>query len=218
MPPTSNLQLPKKNHTTLVIVILSAALAVMTGLFIWGVTNYIAQKTDVDNKVDERVAVIKKEQADSYAADLIAHDKKPNKTLFADDDFGHLNFKYPKTWSVYVSEDVTTGGTYEAYLNPGSVPPVVSSQRFALRVTIESKDYDKVVASYGSLVSKGELKSSAVVENGNNGARLDGNFSKDIRGAAVIFKIRDKTATIRTDANTFMPDFEKLIKTINFNQ
>jgi hypothetical protein len=47
--------------------------------------------------------------------------------------------------------------------------------------------------------------------------RLDGSFSTDIRGSAVIFKIRDKTVTIRTDADTFKPDFENIIKTINFN-
>jgi hypothetical protein len=52
--------------------------------------------------------------------------------------------------------------------------------------------------------------------NGENGVRLDGNFSDEIRGAAVIFKIRDKTAVLRTDADTFKPDFETLIKTVTF--
>ena len=52
---------------------------------------------------------------------------------------------------------------------------------------------------------------------GNTGTRLDGNFSKNIRGAAVIYKVRDKTATVRTDANeTFKADFNKIIQTINF--
>jgi hypothetical protein len=66
-------------------------------------------------------------------------------------------------------------------------------------------------------VKKGDLRSSATSANGNNGTRLDGSFTKDIRGSAVIYKIRDKTLTIRTDADTFKPDFENIIKTINFN-
>jgi len=57
-----------------------------------------------------------------------------------------------------------------------------------------------------------------VKADGNNGTRLDGAFTKDIRGYAVIFKIRDKTLTIRTDANTFKSDFNKLINTIKFNE
>jgi hypothetical protein len=67
-------------------------------------------------------------------------------------------------------------------------------------------------------VKKGSLRSSATSANGNNGTRLDGNFTKDIRGSAVIYKIRDKTVTIQTDADTFKPDFENIIKTLNFNQ
>jgi len=105
-------------------------------------------------------------------------------------------------------------------MNPISVPSVsnANTQQYALRVTIESKDYDKVIASYESLVKKGDLKSSAVSVNGNNGTRLNGSFSKDIRGSAVIYKIRDKTVTLRTDADTFKPDFDALITTIKFNE
>lgn len=51
-----------------------------------------------------------------------------------------------------------------------------------------------------------------------NGTRLDGSFTEDIRGFAVIFKIRDKTVTIRSDAETFKGDFNALIQTITFNK
>jgi hypothetical protein len=113
---------------------------------------------------------------------------------------------------------VTEGGDYLAYLNPVTVPPVSDKQQFSLRVTVEQNDYDKVIKEYDARVKKGDLRSSGVTANGNTGIRFDGNFSKDIRGAAVIFKVRDKTVTLRTDADTFKPDFENIIKTINFNQ
>ncbi|NTW62450.1 hypothetical protein HGB25_03545, partial [Candidatus Saccharibacteria bacterium] len=85
---------------------------------------------------------------------------------------------------------------------------------------IEQRDYDQSVASYDALVKKGDLKASSVSVNGNNGTRLEGAFSKDIHGAAVIFKIRDKTLTVRTDATTFISngDFNSLVSTIKINR
>lgn len=41
-----------------------------------------------------------------------------------------------------------------ALFNPGSVPQVSNTQQYALRLTIESKDYDKVIASRFSLVKR----------------------------------------------------------------
>ena len=190
----------------------------VSGLAIWAFVNYTDQKDNVDTKVDTAVSAAKKAQADSDEAKFIARDKEPNRGFVGPDDYGRVTFNYPKTWSVYVNKDVANGGTYEAYLNPVVVPPVNAAQQYALRVTIEERDYDKVLTTYDSLVKKGDLKSSTVSADGSNGTRFDGSFTKDIRGSAVIFKIRDKTLTVRTDANTFKVDFDALIKTIKFNQ
>jgi len=188
------------------------------GLSIWLYINYSEQKTNVNTKIDAAVAIAKKDQADIDETKFAQREKEPLRAFVGPDDYGRVTFDYPKTWSIYVNKDVSKGGTYEAYLNPITVPPVSLTQQFALRVTIEEKDYDKVISTYESLVKKGDLKSSSVAVDGVNGTRLDGNFTKDIRGSAVIFKIRDKTLTIRTDANTFAPDFNTLITTIKFNQ
>lgn len=193
-------------------------LAVTFGsLAIWGYVSYSQEKTNVNNKVDLAVATAKKEQADADEAKFAQREKEPNRQFVGPDDYGRLTFNYPKTWSVYVAKDVSKGGTYEAYLNPVTVPPVSPTQQFALRVTIEQTPYDAVIKSYEPLVKTGKLSSTVTSANGNNGTRLDGNFTKDIRGAAVVYKIRDKTVTLRTDADTFKPDFENIIKTINFN-
>lgn len=210
----------KGGHRTLIIVILALLLAISLGLAIWALINYNDQRTNVQGKIDDSVAIAKKTQADSDEAKFAARDKEPNREFVGPDDYGTLSFEYPKTWSVYIGQDAnSSGGTYAAYLNPVSVPAVSTTQQYALRVTIEEQDYNSVINNYNPLVKTGALRSSAVVAaNGANGTRLDGNFTKDIRGAAVIFKIRDKTATLRTDANTFLPDFNALIATIKFNQ
>lgn len=196
---------------------LTVLVVVFGSLSIWAFLSYNEQKTDVDGKIAVKEAEAKKAQAEVDEKKFAERDKEPNRTFVGPEDYGRLTFDYPKTWSVYVAKDVAKGGTYEAYFNPVSVPPVNAQTQYALRVTIEEKDIDSVINSYQPLVKKGDLRTSATSSDGNNGTRLDGSFSKDIRGAAVIYKIRDKTVTIRADADTFKPDFENLIKTIKFN-
>lgn len=196
-----------------------AVLVLVTGsLAIWAYVNYNEQKTNVDGKVDLAVAEARNEQAKADDEKFAQREKEPNRQFVGPDDYGRLVFDYPKTWSVYVARDVSKGGTYEAYLNPITVPPVSSTQQYGLRVMIEQKDYDEVVKSYEAQVKKGDLRTSVASANGNSGTRLDGSFNKDIRGSAVIYKIRDKTITLRTDADTFKPDFDTIIQTIKFNQ
>ncbi len=191
---------------------------ITTGLAIWSFINYNDQKTNVDSKVSTAVSVAKKTQADADEAKFFEREKEPNREFVGPDDYGRVTFNYPKTWSVYVNKDASKGGTYEAYLNPVTVPAVNSIQQFALRVVIDEKGYDESISSYDYLVKKGDLKASSFKVNDNIGTRLDGSFTKDIRGSAVLFKIRDKTLTVRTDANTFAADFDKIIASIKFIQ
>lgn len=188
------------------------------GVGIWAYMNYLDQRDNVDSKVTAAVGVAVKEQQDKDAADFLEKEKQPNRQFAGPDDFGRLSFDYPKTWSIYVANDATNGNAYVAYFNPVSVPAVTNTQRFALRVTIETVDYDQELKTYEKLVKDGTLKSSTISADGQNGTRLDGNFTKDIKGSAVLFKIRDKTVTIRTDADTFNGDFNALLKTITFNK
>ena len=187
------------------------------GAFTWALMNYFDQKDNVDTKVSSAVTTAVKKQADTDAATFEAQDKKPNRQFAGPEDFGAVRFDYPKTWSTYVSNDASVGGTFQAYLNPVAVPPVTGNAQYALRVTIETKDYDSALSQYTSLVKKGDLKSSTIKINGVDSIRLDGSFSSNIRGSAVVFKIRDKTVTIRSDADTFKTDFDALVATIKFN-
>lgn len=209
----------RPSRVWLVVAIIAIVVAVgAIGAFIWAFMNYTSAKTDVDGQVTTAVMAAVKDQADKDAAEFEAKEKLPSRQFIGPDDYGQLAFSYPKTWSVYVAKDATSGDTYEAYLNPGSVPAVSSSQQYALRILIEAKDYDRVISGYSTAVSRGDLTSSSVKVNGENGTRLDGAFSKDIRGSAVIFKIRDKTVTLRTDADTFRGDFDAVISSVVFNK
>lgn len=185
---------------------------------VWSFVNYMDQKTDVDGKISAAVDSAKKVQADLDEAKRLASEKLPYLVFYGPDDYGRVTFNYPKTWSTYIKNDASGGGAYEAYFNPVSVPPIVSGQLFALHVVIQTEDYDKAVSSFNKLVQSGSLNSSPITVDGSNGTRFDGNFSKNLRGSLVIFKIRDKTLVVRTDATTFTADFDTIVASIKFNQ
>ena len=173
-------------------IILSVTTIAAAGFLIWALINYYDQKDNVDSKVTAAVNVAVKEQADKDAADFLEKEKEPFRRFVGPEDYGRLQFTYPKTWSAYVAEDTTNSNTFTAYLNPELVPPISRDTRVGLRVLIESKDYESVLNSYQSLIRRGDLKSSSVSADGETGTRLEGLFTKDIRGTAVIVKIRDK--------------------------
>ncbi len=184
---------------------------------IWAFVAYNDASSDLDSKIAVAEAQAKEEKGNEDEAKFAEREKQPANVYKAPDDYCGLSFQYPKTWSAYESEQTSNGGDFRAYLNPKVVPPITSSQQFALRVTIEQKDYDSVTNQYDGLVQKGDLKQASTASQGNQGMRLTGNFSKNIRGDAVIYRCRDKTITVRTDADTFKADFESIIRTITFN-
>lgn len=213
---TNSSQSGKALGYIITIVFLAIFMITFAGLAVWAYMNYDDQKTNVDAKIDRAVAVAEKEQADDLEAKFLEREKQPNRAFAGPSDYGTLGFMYPKTWSVYVAADGVDSDEYEAYLNPITVPPVEDETRIALRVTISNTRYEEVIAEFEGLVEEGELTSSPVKIDGEAATRLDGKFTEDIRGSAVVFKIRDKTATVRTDADTFKKDYEALIKTITF--
>jgi len=200
-----------------VIIGLSVFVVAFAGLSIWAFINYMDQKNNVDSKIATAVADAEKKLGDDLENKFIEREKEPLKSFAGPSDYGTLSFKYPKTWNVYISNDGTKGTGYEAYFSPGAVPSLNSTgSRYALHVAIVNDSYEETLKDFDALVKKGDLKTSAAKAGDQNGTRLDGSFTKDIRGAAVVYKIRDKTAIIQTDADTFKPDFDTLIQTITF--
>lgn len=203
---------------TIAIIGLSVALLAAGWFGVWSFINYNDQKTDVDARVALAVAEAKKEQSEADEAKFEKERNALTRQFVGPEDYGRLSFNYPKSWSVFVENDASKGGVYKAYLHRDVVPAISDSQQYMLRVVIEEKGYDAVISQYESRVKRGDLKSSTASFNGHTGTRLDGNFTKNIRGAAVIFKVRDKTVTLYTDADQYKPDFEAIVKSTDFNQ
>ena len=200
------------------ILLLSLASAIFAVFAVWALVLYNGQKSDVDGKIAQASAEAERQQRKEDEAKFAEREKRPTYDFVGPSDYGSVGFEYPKTWSVYIASNVTDGGEYQAYMNPRSVPPVDDATRFALRVTIRQEEYSKVLTEYQDAVSNGDLRRTSVKFGTQIGTRLNGTLSEDIRGAIVLFKIRDKTAILQTDADTFKDDFDTLVKTVKYVQ
>lgn len=188
---------------------------VLTGATIWLFMGYTDYKSNSDQKVAAAVASAKKEQQQLDEASFLEKEKLPTRTYTGPADLGSVSLQYPRTWSVFVSKQA---GGLEVYMHPDVVPPVSNTQPFATRVIVEDKPYETVLKSYDTLVKKGDLRSNSVTIEGFNGIRLDGKFTKEREGSAVVFKVRDKTLTVATDASAYRNDFDNtILKSLTFN-
>ena len=205
---------------SLIAIVALALLAVLFGGFgAWAYSQYAKVSTDVKGQVDDAVAKAVKDQVAIDEKKFTEREKQPLRQFAGPDDYGRLTFSYPKTWSAHQGSDISKGGgvTYTAFLHPILVPPVTDTQKIAMRISIEQKLYEDVLKSYDPLLKKGDLQSGAWSNGKYSGTLITGQFSKDIRGRAVIIKMRDRTLTVRSDADVFKDDFEAITKTIAFN-
>lgn len=214
---------PAKSGPSLMVIIVMVILILLFigagSAAIWAYGKYMTAHTNVQSQIEEQVAAAKNEQANKDEDKFLEREKQPNKQFVGPDNYGRVTFDYPKTWSAYAASNTdSNGGTYQAYLNPGVVPPTDGdSPVFALRVTIQQQTMQQALQQYQGQIQSGQMTSSSFSANGHNGTRVDGNFTPQMRGAAVLLQIRDKVLIVQTDANTFLPDFNNIIKTINFN-
>lgn len=187
----------------------------LTGLSIWLYLNYTDARNNLSSKVDAAVTQAKTDQQKEDETKFLAREKLPTKAFEGPADLGSVTFQYPKTWSAYTAK---TSGGLEAYFNPDTVPTVLPTQPYALRVLVEPRSYEATIKLYDEAVKKGSLRSNPVTFNGFTGIRLDGKLSASRDGSAVIFKVRDKALTIATDASAFKDDFDQTILTsLKFN-
>lgn len=198
-------------------VVLGVLLAGSLGFGAWAFVNYMHQKNDVDAIVASEVAEAKQQQSVEDEKSFLEREKSPVRELVGPSDLGKVTVDYPKTWSVYVDKD-GSGGTYFAYLNPGSVKSVSQKQVNAVVISVESKGYEDVLRSFNNDVEKGDLKATPVTIADQEGTRLDGTFDDNIQGAAVLFKLRDKTLKVAVQSNDYISDFNNIIlPSLKFN-
>lgn len=205
---------------TIAIIILSLVALTFIGLFIWVMLEYNSINEDQEMREEAAVLDAVTESKLQMEAEFAEREKDPNRDFAGPVDYGQLSFKYPKTWSVYVAKNAVNGGDYEAYFNPIIVEEVSKDTINALRLTIRDTSFENVAAEYQRIMDKKDsgLSMKMVEVNGITMNRYTGKIpNTDLNGIIVIFKIRDKTAVLQTDAMVFEADFDNLLNTVTFN-
>lgn len=211
----------KKSHSlveTVILIFMTIIAIVFIWLFLQKYAEWEAVKTDVDGQVDAAVAMAVAENTTKLENEFAEREKEPQRDFMGPADYGSLSFKYPKTWSVYIAKDAASGGDFEAYLNPVEVNPVSATQINALRVTIRNTAFDSVVKTYDNLVKNGKVQFSTRNVGGVLANLYTGDLPNGIHGAITIFKLRDKTVMLQTDAELFIADYYALLDTVNMVQ
>lgn len=203
-----------------IIIIILLALLLIGALLLayYFYVEYNAARSDVDAQIEAAVLDANKALEDELQAKFAEEEKNPYRTFTGPSDYGSLSFKYPKTWSVYIEKDASRSGDFQAYLHPEEIHPLSNESINALSVNIVTESYEDATNRYSGKLKNGELTSSVIKINGEDATRYDGVVDRDKTGSVVLIKIRDKVATLQTDAEIYREDFDKILKTITFNQ
>lgn len=211
---------PKRRGITEIIILVITALVavVFIGLYIHKYIQWNEVSTDVNSQIEQAVAVAIAENTTKMEEEFIEREKNPYRDFMGPEDYGSLSFQYPRTWSVYIASDAVNGGDFAAYLNPTQVEPVSLDSINALRVTIRNSPFDTVARTYENYVTNGKLSFSTRNVGGVLANLYTGTLPNNLQGAVVIFKLRDKTVVLQTDAEIFLQEFYTLLDTVTMIQ
>ena len=200
-----------------VVIILSLLVVGLGGFGVWSYVNYIDQRDNVNQKIHTAVSDAVTQQSNADVAKFAEEAKLPTIQFTGPPDLGSVKFNYPKTWSGFVSSNAN--GAYQAYFQPGLVPPISTNTQYALRVSILGVPYDAILATFQNLMTNGSVTAAAVTAGGETGIRLEGKIESNVNGVMVIMKIRDQTLEIYTESRTYQPDFDKtILPSLSFNR
>jgi hypothetical protein len=214
-----NEQSGEMNTLTIPFIVTVILVIGLGGFSIWSYLNYTDAKSDLDGKISLAVKAAKKDQSTADDKVFAEQVKLPYLTYNGPSDLGSVNFKYPKTWSVYVEKDGTKGSLLSLEMNPTAVNGFDLAAPPALKVSVEDAKYENVVLSYQTKVKSGELVASPITISGVAGTRFDGLFDKaKPRGSLVVLKIRDKSLQVALGSPDYLQDYnEAVLKNLTFN-
>ncbi|MBR3252886.1 hypothetical protein IKF84_02345 [Candidatus Saccharibacteria bacterium] len=209
---------------TIAIIALSLTLVTFIGLFLWMFTEYSTIKSDVDGRIAKAVYDARNETTTKLEEEFAEREKFPYRPFAGPADYGSLTFEYPDTWSVYIANDASGGGDFEAYLNPGEVYAVSNTTICALNVKIVNAAFDSVVAGYQPYLEAGRdgtppamrLESVTIGQDNDIVANLYTGAipNTEFQGYIIIFKLRDKTVILQTDSVLFEGDYQRILSTV----
>lgn len=201
----------------LVILLLGAV-----GFGYWAFSERQKYKNDTDAIVAAAQKETEKQTTEKNNLEFAEELKNPVNTYFGSSSYGSLEVPYPKTWSVFASNDGTGtqgGDPVDVYFHPEVVPPVSTTseearEALALRVRVVNKSYDKLVAERDKDVESGKLTADVFTLESmpdEIGIIFSGELSKERTGTEIILPLRDKSIIITTETDDYLDDINTYI-------
>lgn len=178
---------------------------------------------DLQDNLDQKVASEVQKQSNLISeqkqAEFDEREKAPYKFWTSPTQYGSIKVGFPKTWSYYLelSEVASSRDAINLYAHPDYVPKIAKEEKYALRLTLKTDDYNKVLDAYRKDSEKGTLSIDTVKISNVSGIKVKGLIEQDKSGTLAVFPIRDKVLTIWTESPDFEGDFENIVlKNLSF--
>lgn len=202
----------------LIAVILMLVVALFYGL------NQKSKVSDYEENLEKKVATgveaQKKLISEQKQAEFDEREKAPYKFWTSPTQYGSIKVGFPKTWSYYLSlSDETGGGDKEVdlYAHPDYVPGLGGESKYALRLTLESTDYNQALEQYRRDSDEKKLSISTIQNSNVSGVKIRGSIRDKVNGTMVLFPIRDKVLSVWTESPDYEADFENIVlKNLSF--
>jgi hypothetical protein len=210
-------QLPKNGMNRLLIPLIISVLLfiIAVGFGVWAYSGMQDYKNNSDKKSAAAVEIAQQQTSSAKDKEFVEKEKNPLKEYKGPAAFGTIHVLYPKTWSAFVTESSSNGGTaIDGYMHPNFVPGLQSGTDFALRVKVVSKQYADELKQFEGKAKSGKVKISpytAPKVSGVLGSRVDGEINTGQQDSMVLFPLRDKTIEISTESGQFKGDFDSII-------
>lgn len=200
----------------LTVVLLIGAL----GFGIWSFSSRQDYKNHTDVKVAAAVTVAKQQESDAKDKIFAEELKNPLQTYTGPPAYGGITLNYPKTWSSYIIDTSSSGGStpIDAYFHPVTVPSVQDSNSvFSLRLQILNQSYSQTVSGLTSGTNSAgvttTIKPYALPKVPKAvGVEVTGGIPNTQKtGTMVILPVRSQTIELWTETGQYLNDFNKYI-------
>ncbi|MGB4759212.1 MAG: hypothetical protein WBP26_04075 [Candidatus Saccharimonadales bacterium] len=198
---------------TLLLIIVSIFFVGAASFAVWAFMGRQDYKNNVDQKISEASAVVKK-QTQIEDQKLFAEEaKNPFKTYTGPDQYGTLTVEYPKTWSQYVATTGTaTNSGLDMYFSPDYVPGTTDQNAvFSLRIKVLNQQYATVTRQFTNNKNVTITPYELPKVKGEIGMRVQGQITPKKQGVMILLPVRDKTIQIWTESESFQKDLESII-------
>ncbi len=212
---------PGIDKNKIITIIMGISIAAALGVAVTFIVLFVSKNNEYEELSESTQLLIEEAAVDARNEQALAdaeEAKKDTRQFTGPTDYGQVSFDYPKLWSLYVEADAAKGGNYVAYFNPIEIEPVSPSTVYALRIVIQNKTYESMMAEYQKYIDRGLLSMETITLDSNTAVRYTGTIpGTDLQGVIVLIRIRDKTVLLRTDSMLFEKDFEKILASIKYN-